>query len=181
MIARVTVSPRAGHPDVRGPAAARQAQSLGLQGLEAVEVEDLYFLGGDALTAKDAEQIAARLLVDPVVQQLHVEVVGDGDELEERAANGVLVEITPLPGVTDSVAESLLGAAQRLGFTRLERAASGQRVRLLGGLSVETAGRLAAGVLANEVVQRFALNRRLPAPFVGETKAQALVEVVPVR
>jgi phosphoribosylformylglycinamidine (FGAM) synthase PurS component len=75
MIARVTVSPRAGHPDVRGPAAARQAQSLGLQGLDSVNVEDLYFLGGAALTALDAEAIAARLLVDPVVQSFTVEVV----------------------------------------------------------------------------------------------------------
>jgi phosphoribosylformylglycinamidine synthase II len=181
MIARVTVSPRAGHPDVRGPAAARQAQSLGLQGLDSVNVEDLYFLGGAALTAQDAEAIAARLLVDPVVQSFTVEVVGDGAEAAEDVPGGILVEITPLPGVTDSVAESLLGAAHSLGFTTLERAASGQRVTLSGTLSAETAGRLAAGVLANEVVQRFALNRRLPAPFVGETKAEGLVEVVPVR
>ena len=106
MIARVTVSPRAGHPDVRGPAAARQAQSLGLQGLDSVNVEDLYFLGGAALTALDAEAIAARLLVDPVVQSFTVEVVGDGAEAAEDVPGGILVEITPLPGVTDSVEDN---------------------------------------------------------------------------
>ncbi len=68
MIYRVEVSTRPTFRDTRGENICRQAGALGVKGLEAVLVTDLYFLQGD-LDEVSAQHLVDTLLYDPVVEQ----------------------------------------------------------------------------------------------------------------
>ena len=172
MTFRVELSLRPDTFDARGAGVTQAAPTLGVHGLQAVGVSDLFFLDGPGLTADDAQRIVERLLLDPVVAEAHT---GPG------AADPQVVEVAPLPGTTDSAAESLLQAAHALGVTTLTRAATGRRYTLTGELSPAELRRLATGLLANEVVEGIAIGGCVEAPFVEATKADATVEIVPLR
>ena len=147
----------------RGQRLSRQAAAAGIAGVEAIEVRDLAFLQGD-LDATTVAQIVQRLLVDPVVEAARWWPLPGWSE--DDLADCRLVEVTPLPGVTDAVAESLLAAARDAGFHGLHRAATGQRYRVQGSLDTVGLERLARALLANEVVQAWATDQALPPPFV---------------
>jgi phosphoribosylformylglycinamidine synthase len=74
--------------------------------------DQLYLINGD-LDDRDLEQLAATLLHDPVVQQLHWQRL---DALAEVTREGWWAEIAYRPGVTDNEAESIRLGAQHLGL-----------------------------------------------------------------
>lgn len=177
MIARVEITPLPDIFDARGAEVVHQARSIGLSGFEAAGVTDLFFFGGDALTAADVDRLVRTLLLDPVVAS------ATWSELPRSAAafEGHVIEVAPLPGTTDSQAESLLQAAQDLGVTALTEAATGRRVRLSGAHDATSLRRLAAGVLANEVVEAFVIDGEIEAPFVHGTPVDLTVETIALR
>ena len=174
MIYRVEVQTKAAFADVRGARIAEQATLLGLAGVERVTVSDLYFLQGD-LDPADVERITASLLVDPVVEEARV---GAPDAPIPVPEGAVTVEVAWLPGVTDSVAESLLAGARTAGIERLQHAASGHRYVVQGDVDDEGARRLATGLLANGVVQYFAVGRPVEPAFVFGRQTDDTVEVI---
>ncbi len=184
MIIRVEIRPRAGHDDGRGRALLQQAGTLGIpvgvDGLTHIEVRDLFFLDGTKLTQKALAQWVPALLQDTVVEDASWETIQSGTATAAKASAEAdhVIEVTPLPGVTDSVAETLLSAAGELGFARLKRAATGRRYLLTGRITPAHLSRLASGLLANKVVEAFAIDARLPAPFVETPKNDAVIETV---
>lgn len=125
--------------------------------------ERLYFLDGAHLGASDVRDLAERLLADPVTERY---------ELDPPQTPNT-IEITFLPGVTDSAAESLLHAAHVCGHAAVERAASGTRVSARTTRSVDELEALARDRFANTVIQRFAVNQSISAPFVHDSMAHA--------
>lgn len=119
-----------------------------------LKTSKLYFLYG-ALTHDEISQLAQHLLVDPITETFYI----DGDSVLCSA-----IEISFLPGVTDSVAENLLKAAHHLGYTGLEQAATGIRYEPTKSLSAKALEKLALN-FANPVIQRFAINQRVQPPF----------------
>ncbi len=117
----------------------------------------VYFLDGSALTCSDAARIAQTMLADPVTESYAVDPPPPAQ---------AFVDVTFLPGVTDSVAESLLHAARHAGFPALERAASGVRITHRAALDARALDALARDRYANEVIQRYAVNTPIDAPFV---------------
>ncbi len=176
MIYRVAVNTRAEMTDARGAALGRQAEALGVHGLERIAVADLYFLDG-VLDEAAVEALARDLLCDPVVEETTwaaLPLKGCG-----AAAPGELViEVALLPGVTDSVAENLLAAAHLMGAAGLERAATGHRYAMRGEIGDAAAKRLAAGLLANPVIQSYAINCLIEPPFLAPQPVDATVEVI---
>ncbi len=187
MIICVETRPREGFEDARGPALLSQAENLGVtvgdDGVRGLEVRDLFFLGGEALTPEAVAAWVPKLMQDRVVQDASWRVVEESDTPDALTpADGTtLVDVTPQPGVTDSVAETLLAAAQELGFDALTQAATGRRYVLDGTISDAHLRRLTTGLLANEVVERVAVNAALPAPFVQVVDTRAPAETVVVR
>jgi phosphoribosylformylglycinamidine synthase len=121
----------------------------------------LYFLDGSALTREHVTSIAATMLADPVTERYAI---------DPPTPAGHFVDVTYLPGVTDSVAESLLDAAHAAGIAQLGRAASGERVTF----NVLPKGDLRAyaeSQLANTVVQRVSVDAVIAPPFVVATDA----------
>jgi phosphoribosylformylglycinamidine synthase len=196
MLYRVEVSTRPGFLDARGESLRRQAGALGLVGIAAISVSDLYFLEGD-LDDAAVSRLSDTLLYDPVVEQAAIQRLAAGG-MHRRGAEGAenkmepprpprlrgedtqTVEVALLPGVTDSVAESLLGGARLIGVTGLARAATGRRYEIAGRVSPDDATRLAEGLLANVVIQTYAVDEPVAPPFVPTQAVDATVEIIPL-
>ncbi|HSN75766.1 MAG TPA: phosphoribosylformylglycinamidine synthase subunit PurS, partial [Anaerolineae bacterium] len=171
MVYCVEVSIKPGFPDARGAGLLGQAEALGVGGVQSIAVTDLYFLQGD-LDEIAVQRLVDTLLHDPVVEQAAWHRL---EALERAMAPETWsVEVTLLPGVTDSVAESLLAGAQMIGVGGLRQAATGQRYTLTGDLEARDVERIARGLLANEVIQRYHVNELAAPPFVaGEWGAES--------
>ncbi|MCO5245314.1 MAG: phosphoribosylformylglycinamidine synthase subunit PurS [Anaerolineae bacterium] len=174
MIYRVEVSTKPGLPDARGE------RLLGnISGVDSLAVTDLYFFKG-GLDETDVMRLVHTLLYDPVVEQVRWFALDDSRAAPDQPAGGWSVEVTLLPGVTDSVAESLLAAAEVIGVAGLEQVATGQRYDLTGDLTDAAVQRIAASLLANEVVQTWTIDGRALPPFVvpAELSAGRWVETI---
>jgi len=174
---RVQITTRTGLRDARGENLQRQAEALGIAGVERIAVSDLYFLEG-ALDSADAARLAERLLCDPVVEDATVAPLDDtGSEAE--AIRHQAVEVVLHPGVTDSVAENLLEGARVAGIAGLARAATGQRYEISGRLGPRALARLST-LFANPVIQSYAVNSRIAPPFTLLQPADDTVELIPL-
>ncbi|MBM3150886.1 MAG: phosphoribosylformylglycinamidine synthase subunit PurL [Chloroflexi bacterium] len=129
------------------------ARAMGFGDLQRVDCRDLYFIEGQ-LSQEDLQRLALELLADPVTQS------AAWDELPvplpDLEPGSVLVEVSLRPGVTDPAAEQLLRAAHEMGLDGVRRAATGLSY-LLHGPGPARAGELAGRLLANPVIQRWAV------------------------
>ncbi|NJM41006.1 MAG: hypothetical protein HC853_09650 [Anaerolineae bacterium] len=104
------------------------------------------------------------------------------DPLPIANSQSSFIEVTLLPGVTDSVAENLLRAAKLLGIDGLEQAATGKRIVFHQDIDAAGLHTLAKEHFANEVIQRFTVNTPIAPPFIDEaTGASDQVEVIPLK
>ncbi len=132
----------------------------------------IYFIHG-ALTSEDLHQIAGQLLADDVV---------DAYALGTPPPNNChTVEVTPLAGVTDPVAESLLRALHQIGYRQVTQTATGQRYEIVGDLSPKDLDTLARGTLSNPVVHRYAIDQPISPPFVDAHAGDGHVEQIDLR
>lgn len=114
--------------------------------------QHLYLLAGAELTLSAVTSLADQLLHDPVVQQVHWQVVEDGQALTDPflpPTDALVIEVAYRPGVTDSEGESVVEGARRLGIRTLEHARSLRRYIL----PATTDPAQAAADLAIDVVQ----------------------------
>ncbi len=142
--------------------------------LRGCRVARVYLLSADPGEAAVARLVDA-VLADPVTESAAV------DPPLEAGPGVVVVEVGPLPGVTDVEARELEAAAARLGIEGL-RVATATRFELEGdGLDEVVAARLAASVLANATVERFAVGG-LDVEVTEPTSVGVdVVDIVPVR
>ncbi len=125
----------------------------------------LYFLEGEDLTLEEVELLTHEVLCDPVTEQSRI--FPDGTRPTE---NSSCIEVTMLPGVTDSAAENLVRAAMVLRLISLEQAATGERIVLKANYSQIELQKLADSVYSNPVVQRSSINSSITPPFVHAEK-----------
>ena len=181
MIYRVEVTTRPGLRDGRGESILRQAAALGIEGLQSVVVYDLYFLEG-ALDEAAVCHLADTLLHDPVAEVANVVPWPPSSERQPAhpAPHAPFIEVTLLPGVTDSVAESLLQGARLIGVAGLARAATGRRYEIQGHLTDAAIHRLAEDLLVNTVIQSYSVNQFLAPPFLPVQAVDETVAVIPL-
>ncbi|MBL9140616.1 MAG: phosphoribosylformylglycinamidine synthase subunit PurS, partial [Phycisphaerae bacterium] len=144
---RVEVRQKSGQSDPRGQAILRQAEAVGLPVPTAAEHASVYLIEG-AIDGGTVARIAAELLADPVTQD--AVVVGSGGAPRAARADA-MVEVHPLPGVTDPAAESVELAVKALFGTDV-RVRTGDRYDLTG-VDAATARQLGERALANPVIQ----------------------------
>lgn len=160
--------------DPRAAGLLADAHALGFTRLTGLEVNDLFFIEGD-LAPRDLRRLAAELLSDPVAQACYWRSV-DG----VASLSGQVIETALRPGVTDPVAEQIVRCAQLIGVSGVERAATGQRFILQGDLDAADCHKLAKRLLANDVIQRYALGPIDPV-FPHPAESSGEVEVLPIR
>jgi len=113
----------------------------------------LYRLSGK-LTPLQLDQLTTQLLVDTVVQQATYE----GVSITDTPSVYPIVDVFFLPGVTDTLAESVLAGAAMLGMRGLERVETGKRYVLDGRLSEAEVRTIAESLLYNPVIQQYELH-----------------------
>ncbi len=144
----------------------------------------LYFLTG-TFSTEQVVRLANALLVDPVTESFDVQLIDQSATSSfpqplPASFTTHSIDVTLLPGVTDSVAQSIVRAAHQLGFTALERAASGQHYDVDQPLTADALEQLASS-LFNPVIQRVAIDRPIAPPFVFDTPNDLSVEVIALR
>ncbi len=147
MVRRVTVRTKTQFPDSRGEALKKDALDLGVAGIGAVSVSDVYLFEGD-ITDSEIESIAAELLSDPVTQDYLV------DSMPEEA--GRIIEVAYQLGVMDPVVGSLLKAIADLGIESVGAARTMRRYAIDGSLSDDDIALLTDKLLVNKIIQESA-------------------------
>ncbi|MCA9567509.1 MAG: phosphoribosylformylglycinamidine synthase subunit PurL [Myxococcales bacterium] len=149
-----------------------------LPGTTRTDVVRVFFVEGTT-PREDVERLAREVLCDDVIETFAVGTA-DGPVVPTPAGRHVL-EIAPRPGVTDAEAETLLRAAAIVGIPGVERTATARRYELEGDLAPRALERLAAGTLANDVVQHWAIDDVLPPSFPAGESPVHVVEQIRVR
>ncbi|HYU71639.1 MAG TPA: phosphoribosylformylglycinamidine synthase subunit PurS, partial [Ktedonobacteraceae bacterium] len=130
-----------------------------------IRTAQLYRLTGN-LDTSQINQLITNLLVDPVVQEA---------SLSGEPANHHVIDVFFLPGVTDTLAESVLAGARMLGIPGLEHVETGRRYMLDSHLSEEDVRIIAGALLYNPVIQQYVLHAA------GENKNVGALHIVPSR
>ena len=170
---RVEVRPKSGQRDPRADAVIRQAASLGLPRPSAAQHASVYLLEGD-LSEVQVRRIADELLADPVTQVAELQARGT-----VRPRLDALIEVHPLPGVTDPAAESVEAAVHAM-FGTTVTVRTGDRYDL-GGVQQSDAATIGEKALANAVIHGIHSEPWHPERFpAGHGYSLRIVEV-PVR
>src|SRR5216683_1376875 len=115
-----------------------------------IRTAQLYYLTGN-LAPSQVKQLTRQLLIDPVIQE------ADMSQQPEVTREEHIVDVFFHPGVTDTLAESVLTGASMLGITGLERVETGKRYLLDQRLSQDEVRTITGEFLYNPVIQDFAL------------------------
>jgi phosphoribosylformylglycinamidine synthase len=117
----------------------------------------LYQIYGE-LPPSQIDQLTRQLLVDPVVQEARI------FRTAAAAETAHVVDVFFHPGVTDTLAESVLAGAQLLGIQGIDRVETGQRFLLDRRLHANEARLIAEQLLYNPVIQHYTLQLANTAP-----------------
>jgi phosphoribosylformylglycinamidine synthase II len=135
---RIVVQKKPGAPDPEAQSLVREAKAIGIN-LASVRTSRVYLLEADLLEAQ-LGKITDELLVNPVLESAR----------SEESIGGVAIEIHPLPGVMDPVAQSVASAVETLTGSR-PAVQTAHRYEFTG-ISQVQAYSLAERLLANTVV-----------------------------
>ncbi len=144
---RVEVRPAPQMADTRAASVQAELQQAGMARPLAMHAAQVYLVEG-SLTDDQLQQVLREVLVDPLTQQA---------TMGAAAARGQVVEVLPLPGVTDPAAESVEAAI------------------------LELTGSIGQRVLANPVVHAVHAAPWQPAGFAVARPHDAAVHHVPLR
>ena len=162
--------------DPRSASILKDALALGFNDLRKIQCQDLYFIDGQ-LSQDDLKKLAIKLFTDPVTQTTSwVEMGANRAGLPVGVA---VIEVALRPGVTDPVAGQIVRAAHELGFSGVQRAATGLRY-IVEGLTQPRQTQLAKRLLVNSVIQHWSTTE-ISAAFPEETASSGAVETIPVR
>lgn len=174
---RIEVAPLPGRSDPVAATLIRDAAALGIH-LTSARSTHVYLIEPpqDApLDAAGLRSICTKLLADPVLEAAHVGA-------SPAAPGHHIIEVHPLPGVMDPVAESVQRAvADILDLEHPPTIATGWRYDLSGpDLTPTSARALAERLLANPVIQRVVDRPLHPSEFPVSRAHDATVREVPL-
>jgi phosphoribosylformylglycinamidine synthase II len=118
----------------------------------ALRTAQLYYLRGTC-SADEIARLAQELLSDPVTQEVAIQAL----PLRADRSGGHIIDVFFHPGVTDTLAESVLLGASLLGISGLEQVATGRRYFLDERLSRSEVQAIAEALLYNPVIQHYRL------------------------
>lgn len=171
----VTVWPQAEAAQPESSRYIQTAVQLGVQSLSGCVTARLFFLHGQ-FNLHEAERLAQELLCDPVTENYTVTKGHSSTPFQSTHS----IEVTLLPGVTDTAAENLLRTAHLLDIEGLSAAATGHHYALFGRLTAPELQTLATRLFSNPVIQRCEINRPIAPPFVSEQAGAGSVESIPL-
>lgn len=173
---RLEVSPAPGRADPIGESLVRDAAAAGVR-LASARATHVYLIEA-GLTAQQLDAVRKRILTDPVTEVSRV-----GAAPQEPGAQ--VVEVHPLPGVMDPVAQSVQECVRDLlELPEAPAVSTGWRFDLSpapgAALDAEQAAALAARLLANPVIQRVVMEPFHPRAFARSAPHDNIVREVDV-
>jgi len=165
--------------DPRSASYLQDAHALGIQAIQTLECQDLYFIEGQVDPA-GLEHLATQVLSDPITQTVEWGRIVSAPGPQPQAGEGQVIEVALRPGVTDPVAAQVVRAARVLGIQGVAQASTGLRFLVGGELDEAGLHLLARRLLANPTIQRYALGQLEPV-FPHPAEASGQVEQLPVR
>ncbi len=165
-VGRITIATLDADP--RATSLLADAHALGLTGVESISVADVVFVLG-SLSPED-HALLDSVLVEPLLQHASWDPPAGGTQV---------VETVLQPGVTDPVAHEVVRSARLLGVA-VEAAATGRRYEIQGHLGDGDLDRLVARLLANPVIERWAVGA-IEAPFDAAEAPLTPVRTIAVR
>jgi phosphoribosylformylglycinamidine synthase subunit PurSL len=127
----------------------------------------LYQITGN-LNSSQIDQLTRQLLVDPVVQEARI------FRAASAAHTAHVVDVFFHPGVTDTLAESVITGARMLGIIDIEHVETGRRYLLDSRLNAGEARLVAESLLYNPVIQQYTL-QVFGTPFTTPAEADSPV------
>src|SRR6266487_2123213 len=123
-----------------------------------ISTSQLYYLTGQ-LTPTQIDQLTRQLLLDPVTQEVEL--------AQKQGINSAahIVDIFFHPGVTDTLAESVLTGTSMLGITTLEHVETGLRYTFDKRLSEDEVRFITEALLYNPVIQNYVLHETSGTQF----------------
>jgi phosphoribosylformylglycinamidine synthase len=153
-------------PDPRGTSISSAAAHLGIDLPDRVEVADVIHVSG--ALGDDQLAVLATALADPHLQHATWDApVRDG------------IEVTLLPGVTDTAADAVLHAADQLGI-ELATAATARRIEFGEHVDTDVADEVVRRVVANPVIERWG-HGLVDPPVLDEAPGHADAELIVIR
>ncbi len=167
---RIEVHTQTGYKDPRAERILRAVHSDDDRNNQSLQSADVYLIEGD-LDVAQVDRIADELLADPINQRALLGVSSIPDE-------GTLIEVHPLPGVMDPVAQSVENSIlDVLGVDAKVR--TGVRYIFIGFDHAE-ASLLTKRYLANPVVHEVFTNAHHPAAFLAGHRYELQITEVPL-
>ncbi len=155
MIYRIEVGFKEGVTDAAGESVrGRILQHLGIR-VERVRTIEVYTIDAD-INPEQADFLRQKLFTDPVIQESSLDAPLERDF-------SYLIEVGYRPGVTDNVARtSMEGIADVLddNLSGEPKAYTSRKYLISGEISREQADKIASGLLANELIQRWKITSR---------------------
>ena len=177
LIHRIEVRPRRGHHDPRGQSVQKAIESLGLaKQPKRVEYTAVYLIEG-ALTSQEVDRVANELLADCVTQSAEVHASNRASR-PTVAPGSAVVEVHPLPGVTDPAAESVQAAILAL-TGRTVKVRTGDRFDL-HGVDKVIAKTVGERLLANPVIHAIHTDPYFPSSFPTGTPYKLAIREVAI-
>ncbi len=139
LVARIEVHLKNAEDDARARRLVHDAEAIGVA-LRSARVARIYLIEGK-LADEQITRVRERLLTDRVLEE---SIVGASPD------EGVVIEVHPLPGVMDPVAQSVAGAIEALVGVRCQVSTAWRYS--LEGIDLPSARSLASRLLANTVV-----------------------------
>ncbi len=159
--------------DVTAPddPAARQildaAPLIGVDRLVGCTITRVHHVRGE-LSEAELERLCTEVLVDPVVDVHTIDA--------PTTAGGRVVEVAPMPGVTDGDARELERAAGELGLPSID-VATARRYELHGDLTDDDVARITRRLLANDTIEH-SHHGEMEPEFAGAAAADVRVDRV---
>jgi phosphoribosylformylglycinamidine synthase II len=153
-------------PDPRGASISVAAAHLGIDLVEPVEVADVVHVSG--VLDNDQRTRLAAALADPLLQHATWGTpTSDG------------IEVTLLPGVTDTTADAVLHAALQLDI-ELQSAASARRIEFGATVTATLADEVVRRLVANPVIERWG-HGLVDPPVLDDAPGHADAELIAIR
>ena len=199
MIHRIEITAREQFGDPHAAGVLGQIRELGIHSAQHVRHRRLFFLAGE-LSADDARNIAADLLIDPVVEEFAIGATdaggstladASGSQTDDPARlcvaagnttvaqESAVIEVHLKPGVMDPVAASTEQAIRDMGFN-ISSVQTGRRYELSGPVTPHETETIARKLLANPVIEDVHFGAYTP-PEVHGRQYQLHVTEVPIR
>ncbi len=148
---KIEVFYRHNQTDPFGIAILKDIHDLGIKGVEAVRVEQVYYLK-TSLTKKAIEEITEKLFVDPVICDYRISLFGE--KTQSPSGPCIQIEVAYNPGVMDPWEESIVKAIRDLGYKDEVYAKTAKKYLIFGEISDKEIAIIKDKLLINKVIQQ---------------------------